>query len=112
MELLTLQLAVALLSALGFSFVLKDYFANFIAGLILRRVKRIKRDVRIKILTNPAIKGDVVEIGWFRTTLREVGDGERLPSVPTGRILKIPNFFLFNNPVVVYKDHRRNRCLC
>jgi len=38
----------------------------------------------------------------LRTTLREVGDGERLPSVHTGRILKIPNFFLFNNPVVIY----------
>lgn len=55
---LTLQLAIALLSTLGFSFVLKDYFASFIAGWILKRVKQIKKGVRIKILTNPTIKGE------------------------------------------------------
>jgi len=95
---------VTLVSALGVSFVLKDYVASAIAGLIFRRVRHIRPNTRIKIMTNPVIKGDVVEIGWFRTTLKEVGDGERLPSVHTGRILKLPNFFLFNNPLVIYGE--------
>lgn len=98
------QLLITLVSALGFSFVLKDYIASIIAGLIFRKVKHIKPNTRIKILTNPLIKGDIVSIGLLRTTLKEVGDGERLPSVYTGRILKIPNFLLFNNPVVVYSE--------
>ncbi|MFN3383296.1 MAG: hypothetical protein ACK401_00190 [Archaeoglobaceae archaeon] len=104
LESYSFQLLLTLVSALGFSFVLKDYVASIIAGMIFRKVKHIKPNTRIKVLTNPVIKGDIVNIGLVRTTLREVGDGERLPSVYTGRILKIPNFFLFNNPIVVYSD--------
>ncbi|MEM4747290.1 MAG: mechanosensitive ion channel [Archaeoglobaceae archaeon] len=100
----TFQILITLASALGISFVLKDYIASIIAGIIFKKVKHIKPNTRIKILTNPVIKGDVLSVGILRTTLREVGDGERLPSVHTGRILKIPNFFLFNNPVVIYGD--------
>lgn len=103
-DIYSFQILVTLVSALGFSFVLKDYVASIIAGIIFRKVKHIRPNRRIKVLTNPIIKGDIVEIGWLRTTLMEVGDGERLPSVRTGRILKLPNFFLFNNPVLVYGD--------
>jgi len=104
LDVYSFQLLITLVSALGVSFVLKDYVASAIAGVIFRRVRHIRPNTRIKVMTNPMIKGDVVEIGWFRTTLKEVGDGERLPSVHTGRILKIPNFFLFNNPVVIYGE--------
>ncbi|MEM0022158.1 MAG: hypothetical protein QXW59_00680 [Archaeoglobaceae archaeon] len=104
-DIYSFQLLLTLVSALGISFVLKDYVASIIAGIIFRKVKHIKPNTRIKVLTNPVIKGDVVDIGLVRTTLKEVGDGERLPSVYTGRILKIPNFFLFNNPVVVYGEN-------
>lgn len=103
-DIYSFQLLVTLVSALGVSFVLKDYVASAIAGLIFRKVKHIRPNTRIKVMVNPVIKGDVVDIGWFRTTLREVGDGERLPSVHTGRILKLPNFFLFNNPLVIYGE--------
>lgn len=104
LDLYSFQLLITLGSALGVSFVLKDYVASAIAGIIFRRVKHIKPNTRIKVMVNPVIKGDVIDIGWFRTTLREVGDGERLPSVHTGRILKLPNFFLFNNPLVIYGE--------
>lgn len=104
LDVYSFQLLVTLVSALGFSFVLKDYVASIIAGMIFRKVKHIKPGIRVKILTNPVIKGDVVSVGLLRTTLKEVGDGERLPSVYTGRNLKIPNFFLFNNPIVIYGD--------
>lgn len=103
-DIYSFQLLVTLVSALGVSFVLKDYVASAIAGLIFRKVKHIRPNTRIKVMVNPVIKGDVVDIGWFRTTLKEVGDGERLPSVHTGRILKLPNFFLFNNPLVIYGE--------
>ncbi|MDI9611176.1 MAG: mechanosensitive ion channel family protein [Archaeoglobaceae archaeon] len=104
LDIYSFQLLVTLVSALGVSFVLKDYVASAIAGLIFRKVKHIRPNTRIKVMVNPVIKGDVVDIGWFRTTLKEVGDGERLPSVHTGRILKLPNFFLFNNPLVIYGE--------
>ncbi|MBS7643625.1 hypothetical protein KEJ26_03510 [Candidatus Bathyarchaeota archaeon] len=91
-------------SALGFSLVLKDYIASVLAGLVMRHVKHILPGRRVKILVTPVIKGDVVSIGLIRTTLMEVGDGERLPSVQTGRMLKVPNFMLINNPVLIYGE--------
>jgi len=93
-----------LISTLGVSVVFKDYVGSIVAGIVLRHVKHIKSARRIKIITNPVIKGDVVDIGLLRTTLIEVGDGERLPSVQTGRFVKVPNSFLITNPVVVYGD--------
>jgi len=91
-------------SALGFSLVLKDYIASVIAGFVMRHVKHITPGRRVKILVSPLIKGDVVSVGLIRTTLMEVGDGERLPSVQTERIIKLPNFMLINNPVLIYGE--------
>jgi hypothetical protein len=45
-----------------------------------------------------------MEVGLLRTTVMEVGDGERLPSVRTGRLIKVPNYMLINNPVMIYGD--------
>lgn len=101
---LTISIIATLLGAMGFSLAFKDYIASFMAGLIIRRAKQINVGGRVKVLASPVVKGDVIEIGWFRTTLMEVGDGERLPSVQTGRIMKIPNFMLFNNPTLIYGD--------
>ena len=93
-----------LVSTLGVSVVFKDYVGSVIAGFVLRYVKHIKLGRRIKIIVNPVIKGDVVDIGFLRTTLMEVGDGERLPSVQTGRLVKIPNVFLIASPVMIYGE--------
>ncbi len=101
---LLVTITSVIFSALGVSVVLKDYIASVLAGVIMRHVKQIKPNRRIKILTIPTIKGDVVKIGLVRTSLIEVGDGERLPSVQTGRILNIPNFMVLNNPVLVYGE--------
>ncbi|MEM2856479.1 MAG: mechanosensitive ion channel [Candidatus Nitrosocaldaceae archaeon] len=101
---LSISTMTTMLGALGFSLAFKDYIASLIAGMIFKRSKRIKIGTRIKILTNPIIKGDIIEIGFFRTTLEEVGEGERLSSIKTGKILKVPNFLLFNNPVVLYGE--------
>lgn len=93
-----------IIGTLGISVVFKDYVASMIAGLVLKNVKNIKTGRRIKIIVNPAIKGDVISVGTIRTTLMEVGDGERLPSVQTGRLVKVPNSFLITNPVLIYGD--------
>ncbi|MCP8318770.1 MAG: mechanosensitive ion channel family protein [Candidatus Methylarchaceae archaeon HK01B] len=101
---LTITILATILGALGFSLAFKDYTASLMAGLIFKRVKQIKSGTRVKILSSPIVKGDILEIGWFRTTLNEVGNGERLPSVKTGRISKIPNFLLFSNAVLIYGE--------
>lgn len=95
-----------LIAATGISLVFKDYLASLLGGIILRRIRQVKPGARIKVLITPAItvKGDVISVGPIRTTLHEVGDGERLPSVRTGRVVKIPNFTLVNSPLIIYGE--------
>ncbi len=100
-----LPLMSALFSSAGISLVFKDYIADLVATMVIRKTKDIKVGNRIKISSaGYTTKGDIMEIGILRTTVMEVGDGERLPSVRTGRLIKIPNSMLINNPVMVYGD--------
>jgi len=105
-EILTyLPLLGVLFSSMGMSFVFKDYIADILANFVVKKTKDIKIGSRIKITAaGITTKGDVMHMGLLRTTLMEVGDGERLPSVRTGRLIKVPNFMLINNPVMVYGD--------
>src|SRR5213593_1727591 len=92
-------------SSMGISFVFKDYIADLIATIVIRKTKDIKVGNRIKVNSGGAVtKGDIMEIGILRTTVMEVGDGERLPSVRTGRLIKVPNYMLISNPVMIYGD--------
>ena len=92
-------------TALGVSVVLKDYVASVIAGFVIRVTWRTRPGRRVKIMIGPTpVKGDIQKVGALSTTFVEVGDGERLPSVQTGRIVKVPNFILISNPVLVYGD--------
>jgi len=96
---------LSVFSSLGMSFVFKDYIADLVATVVIKKTKDIKIGNRIKINAGGAVtKGDIMEIGLLRTTVMEVGDGERLPSVRTGRLIKVPNYMLINNPVMVYGD--------
>lgn len=96
---------LSIFSSLGMSFVFKDYIADLIATVVIRKTKDIRVGNRIKISNGGAItKGDIMEIGILRTTVMEVGDGERLPSVRTGRLIKVPNYMLISNPVMIYGD--------
>jgi small-conductance mechanosensitive channel len=100
-----LPLLGVLFSSMGMSFVFKDYIADLLAYTVVRKTKDIRIGSRIKITAaGITTKGDVMHMGLLRTTLMEVGDGERLPSVRTGRLIKVPNFMLINNPVMVYGD--------
>lgn len=100
-----LPLLGVLFSSMGMSFVFKDYIADLLANFVMKKTKDIRVGSRIKITAaGITTKGDVMHMGLLRTTLMEVGDGERLPSVRTGRLIKVPNFMLINNPVMVYGD--------
>lgn len=93
-------------SSMGASFVFKDYIANLVSTMVIKRSKDIKVGNRVKINAPglPTTKGDIMDIGILRTTVMEVGDGERLPSVRTGRLIKVPNYMLISNPVMIYGD--------
>lgn len=100
-----LPLLGVLFSSMGMSFVFKDYIADLLANFVVKKTKDIRVGSRIKITAaGITTKGDIMHMGLLRTTLMEVGDGERLPSVRTGRLIKVPNFMLINNPVMVYGD--------
>ncbi len=100
-----LPLMSIVFSSMGISFVFKDYIADLLATFVIKKTRDIKPGVRIRVTgVGIATKGDIMDIGMLRTTVMEVGDGERLPSVRTGRLIKIPNYMLINNPVMVYGD--------
>lgn len=105
-EMLTyIPLMSIIFSSMGMSFVFKDYIADMIATVVIKKTKDIKAGNRIKITAaGITTKGDIMDIGLLRTTVMEVGDGERLPSVRTGRLIKVPNYMLINNPVMIYGD--------
>jgi len=104
-DLVTILPLLSIFSSLGLSFVFKDYIADLIATVVIKKTRDIKIGNRIKINAGGSItKGDIMEIGMLRTTVMEVGDGERLPSVRTGRLIKVPNYMLINNPVMIYGD--------
>ncbi len=104
-SLIALLPLLSVFSSLGLSFVFKDYIADLIATVVIKKTKDIKIGNRIKITSGGSVtKGDIMDIGLLRTTVMEVGDGERLPSVRTGRLIKVPNYMLINNPVMIYGD--------
>ena len=91
---------------MGVGIVFKDYIAALISTIVIKKTKDIRQGNRIKISAPgvPTTKGDIMHIGLLRTTVMEVGDGERLPSVRTGRLIKVPNHMLISNPVMIYGD--------
>ncbi|HEY8140344.1 MAG TPA: hypothetical protein VIE86_04605 [Nitrososphaera sp.] len=92
-------------SSMGLSFVFKDFIADLVASMVIKKIKDIRVGNRIKISSGVTVtKGDIMEIGLLRTTVMEVGDGERLPSVRTGRLIKVPNYMLISSPVMIYGD--------
>ena len=99
-----ISLLLVLSSTFGVSVVMKDLALSMIAGFIIRWVKHVKPGRRIKIMGGHSIKGDVVSVGPIRTTLAEVGDGEHLPSIRTGRLIKVTNSMILDNALLIYGD--------
>ncbi len=93
-----------LITSVGLSVILREFLVNLLAGLSLRHSKQLRVGRRLKIIDSQIMKGDVIHIGALQTTMMEVGDGEHLPSVETGRVLKIPNAQLLAKPLLIYGD--------
>ncbi|MBM3945251.1 MAG: mechanosensitive ion channel [SAR202 cluster bacterium] len=93
-----------ILASTGIGLVFRDYLASILGGIIVKANRRLVRGVRVKILAQPnmVLKGDIISVGLVRTSLHEVGDGEHLPSMRTGRTIKVPNSTLVNSPIVIY----------
>jgi len=88
---------VGLLSA-GIAISLKDLFANIAGWLFIIVRKPFDVGQRIQIKNN---RGDVIDIRMFQFSLMEVTrceEGEQ----STGRIIDVPNHFVFTYPVTNY----------
>jgi len=88
---------VGLLSA-GIAIALKEVFTNLAGWLFIESRKPFDVGHRISIGSQ---KGDVIDKRMFQFTLMEVSafeEGEQ----STGRIIDIPNGFIFTNPLINY----------
>ncbi len=98
----TLLVTYGILTA-GIAFALQDVVKNFAGGLIIFITRIYHIDHRIEVNN---IRGDVIDIGLFYTTLLEIGEWVNGDQA-TGRILIIPNGYALSYPVRNYtKDHR------
>lgn len=90
------------LIAAGVAIALQDVFKNFAGGLVLFLSGMYKVGDRIELND---VKGDVMDIGLFYTTMLEIGqwvDGDQ----STGRLVVQPNGYALSFPVRNYtKDH-------
>ncbi|GMQ62169.1 mechanosensitive ion channel family protein [Vallitalea maricola] len=82
----------------GVAITLKDLFVNIVAWLFIIIKKPIKAGDRISINEQ---KGDVIDIRMFQFSLMEISSYEN-GEQSTGRILIIPNHFIFIHGIVNY----------
>lgn len=88
---------LGLLSA-GIAIALQDPLTNLIGWLFILARRPFEVGDRIQI---GDVAGDVIDIRYFQISLLEIGnwvDAEQ----STGRILRVPNRFVFNQPVANY----------
>jgi small-conductance mechanosensitive channel len=103
---LALVIAVAFVSnlaiyisiiAIGLALALQKYVASYFGYFIIVFSNMLHIGDRIRI---GSYKGDVRHIGIFNLTLDEVGEDEKLGGELTGKILRIPNLMLLDQPVL------------
>ncbi len=88
-----------LLSA-GVAIALQDPLTNFVGWIFILARRPFKVGDRIQIGTS---MGDVVDIRMFRIVLLEIGNWVHADQ-STGRVLHIPNGFVFKNTVANYDE--------
>ncbi|MBP2284691.1 small-conductance mechanosensitive channel [Flavobacterium sp. CG_23.5] len=82
----------------GIAFALQEVIASFVGWLAILFGNFYNTGDRVQL---GGIKGDVMDIGVFRTTIMAIGqwvDG----NLYTGRIVLIANSFVFKEPVFNY----------
>jgi small-conductance mechanosensitive channel len=85
-------------AAAGIAFALQSLIVSLAGWAAITFGDYLKIGDRVEI---SGIKGDVIDIGFIRTTLMEVGQWIN-GDFYTGRIVRIGNSFVFNNPVYNY----------
>lgn len=94
--------------AIGLALALQKYVASYFGYFIIVFSNMLHEGDRIRI---GSYKGDVRHIGIFYLTLDEVGEDEKLGGELTGRVLRIPNLLVLDNPVLnfskVYEKNNR-----
>lgn len=92
---LTVALGVA---GAGIAFALQEVIASLAGWVALSLGNFYSVGDRVKL---GGIKGDVIDVGWLRTTLMELGDWVDA-DLYNGRIVRIANSFVFKEPVFNY----------
>lgn len=92
-------MAIALgVAGAGIAFALQEVIASIAGWAAINFAQFFKTGDRIQL---GGIKGDVIDIGILRTTLMEMGEWVKA-DLPTGRIVRIANSFVFKEPVFNY----------
>lgn len=96
------NLAVVLgAAAAGIAFALQSLIVSLAGWVGITFGDYLKIGDRVEIA---GIKGDVIDIGFIRTRLMEIGQWVN-GDLYTGRVVQIANSFVFNNPVYNYSGH-------
>jgi small-conductance mechanosensitive channel len=99
--------SVSILSA-AMVFTLQDFVACFFAWVYIQFSGQYQTGDNIQYTTdNRRVYGRVLELGIFRTTLKEILGGDSLDrEMSTGRIVTIPNSFIFKHSLSNFtKNH-------
>jgi small-conductance mechanosensitive channel len=83
--------------AIGLALALQKYVASYFGYFVIVFSNMVHIGDRIRIGN---FKGDVRHIGIFYLTLDEVGEDEKLGGELTGKILRIPNLVLLDQPLL------------
>lgn len=82
----------------GIAFALKDVIASLAGWVAITFGDFYKVGDRIQV---GGIKGDVIDVGFVRTTLMELGEWVK-SDLYTGRIVRVANSFIFKEPMFNY----------
>jgi len=93
--------------AIGLALALQKYVASYFGYFIIVFSNMLHEGDRIRI---GSYKGDVRHIGIFYLTLDEVGEDEKLGGELTGKILRIPNLLVLDNPVLNFSKGYEKNC--
>ena len=86
------------LTAAAIVIVLQDLFSSFVGWFVIVASRKVRVGDRVEI---GGQKGDVVDIQLLRTTLVELNNWLEVDE-PTGRVIVLPNNFIFKENVVNY----------
>jgi small-conductance mechanosensitive channel len=93
------QFTVALgVAGAGIAFALQEVIASVAGWVAISFGEFYRPGDRVQVA---GIKGDVIDVGVFRTTLMECGEWVR-GDLFTGRIVRVANSFVFKEPVFNY----------